>query len=120
MACTEFTPAKNIFKCTETLEIGVIEPNKVVEVYFQRLNSNYINRIQATSDGDGLLVVTIDDIHWFRPLFKYNVWVNDPAALSPEEPIVVKIDDIEYFGLVFGVENIDGSDSKIVIDTCEC
>lgn len=120
MACTEFTPAKKIFKCTETFEIGLIQPNKAVDVYFQRLNSNYIYKLEAESDGTGLLIVNIEDKNWFRPLFKYNVWVNDPAAMSPEEPMVITLDDEEYFGFRFGVENVVGVESKIVIDDCLC
>lgn len=120
MACIEFIPAKKIFKCTESLQIGTIEANKTVHVYFQRINSNYIYKLEATSDGDGLLTVTIEDLNWFRPLFKYNVWVNDPASLSPEEPVIITLDEEEYFGFVFGVENVVGSDSKIVIDECIC
>lgn len=120
MACTEFTLAKNIFKCTETLEIGTIEANKAVHVYFQRINSNYIYKVEATSSGAGLLTVDIENLNWFRPLFKYNVWVNDPAAMSPQEPIVITLDEVEYFGFVFGVENVVGNDSKIVIDDCSC
>ncbi|MES2829689.1 MAG: hypothetical protein V4687_16145 [Bacteroidota bacterium] len=120
MACTEFTPAKNIFKCTQTLQIGVIEANKAVHVYFQRINSNHIYKIEATSDVDGLLTVTIEDLNWFRPLFKYNVWVSDPAALSPDEPLVITLEENEYFGFQFGVENVVGADSKIVIDDCVC
>lgn len=120
MSCIEFTPAKKIFKCTEFLKIGIIEPNKTVDVYFQRINSNYIYKISAISDEDGLLIVEIEDINWFRPLFKYNVWVNDPTSLSPEEPIIVNIYDEEYFGFVFGVENFAGHNSEIVIDDCVC
>lgn len=120
MACTNFTPAKKIFKCTEILEIGLIEPNKAVHVYFQRINSNYIYKLEATSNGDGLLRVIIEDLNWFRPLFKYNVWVNDPQAMSPEEPMVITLDDEEYFGFRFGVENVVGDDSNIVIDDCLC
>lgn len=120
MACIEFTPAKKIFKCTETLEIGTIEANKAVHVYFQRINSNYIYKLEATSDGDGLLTVDIEDLNWFRTLFKYNVWVSDPASLSPEEAIVIALEEEEYFGFVFGVENVVGADSKIVIDDCVC
>ncbi len=120
MACTEFTPAKKIFKCTETFEIGVIELSKAVDVYFQRLNSNYIYKLEAESDAEGLLVVDIENPDWFRPLFKYNVWVNDPIAMSPEEPIIITLDSEEYFGFQFGVENVVGVESKIVIDDCTC
>lgn len=120
MACIEFIPAKKIFKCTETLEIGTIEANKDVSVYFQRINSNYIYKLEATSDGDGILVVDIENKDWFKPLFKYNVWITDPASLSPEEPLIIALEEEEYFGFVFGVENVVGTDSKIVIDSCEC
>lgn len=120
MACTQFTPAKKIFKCTQTLEIGVIEANKAVNVYFQRINSNYIYKVEATSNGVGLLTVYIEDLNWFRPLFKYNVWVTDDNAMSPDEALEITLGAIDYLGFEFGVENIVGEDSKILIDDCVC
>jgi len=120
MSCIIFTPAKNIFKCTETIEVGNIGLNNTaVLVYFQRIQSNYIVKEEAISDGSGVLTVTVTDKNYLSPNFKYNVWVSPLNATSPEDFLPVTIDTVEYEGFIFGVERTESEDSKIVID-CLC
>ena len=88
--CSPCTRVKNLPSCVTDIVIGTVAQTSTAHyVYFKNLATGRINRYAATSDGSGLLTVTVDEEIF--PQHTYKVWVNQQSATNATDEETITI-----------------------------
>lgn len=121
MICNNCQRVCNIPSCVDNIIIGSItDTDQAVYVFFQDQRS-VINRLSATSDGNGLITLdltdTANDDFEIIPEMLYDIWVtrDDAESITDKEDITVS-GSLETFNcLGFKANKIRNDDNVITI-----
>lgn len=107
MACNTCQSLDSISECSDTIELGIIDPDLEVYIYVKNIHSGYIHRQEAVSDNTGLLILDLSnpDVSFYNQNSAYEVWVTlqtdstrlvfiDPATFDCLNPSFYKAMDI--------------------------
>lgn len=94
MNCNACTKARPLNSCSDELVIGTFAPDTDFYVYLQIVATGNLMRLEATSDGDGLLILDTSDID-FATALEYQLWVTLQSATSQHDEVTFSASDGE-------------------------
>lgn len=110
--CNPCIKAKPIPKCTQEIEIGTISDiDTAVSVYIWDVSSSLIQRVDATSDGDGLITVDISEVSLLAS-HAYEIWVTEAGA-NYKEKLSLTIGTSASETICLRVEEVKGTDGEM-------
>lgn len=92
MSCTTCTKAQPLPKCGTNLTIGTLTADTDYYVYIKKLSNGKLQRLEATSDGTGLLTADVSDLAEFLlPGSDFELWVTtqDSTSIYDRETITI-------------------------------
>lgn len=110
--CNPCSKSKPVLACTTDLTIGTISGlTTTVFVYIQNHTTGFIKRYDVTSDGVGLVVITLstNDV---MPSHDYELWITLATATDTDDREDITIDSVVYtcvkpiFRRVYGTDNV--------------
>lgn len=122
MNCNACHKTRPLNSCSDEIVIGTFAPDTDFYVYIQTIATGNIIRLEATSDGDGLLSIDTSEIN-FSDVLQYQLWVTLQSATSQHDNVTFTASDgseeveaIECLLLKF--ENVmDGDECCLCIET---
>ncbi len=85
--CEPCTLLEAVEQCTDSIIIGIAQPDTDYFVYILNLATNRLDTFEATSDGDGLITISIEQP--FASNTGYEVWVNTTTSDDPGDDLTI-------------------------------
>lgn len=99
MNCNACYKTRPLNSCSDEIVIGTFAPDTDFYVYLEIVATGNIVRLEATSDGDGLLAINTSEID-FSTVLEYQLWVTLQSATSQH--------DNETFTASDGEDEVEG------------
>lgn len=94
MNCNSCNQARTLNFCSDSISIGTFLPDTNYYVYVQNTANSNIIRFEATSDADGLLIITTTDFE-FSTQSDYKLWVTLETATNQHDNVLFDVSDGE-------------------------
>lgn len=106
--CSPYSKFIDLPICLTTLVIGTATAATDYYVYLRNITTGYLYRYEVTSDGAGLISLSIKDpdadgAAQFLPVpdHNYEMWITTQAATNTEANVSVTVNAIAYTGFAF-------------------
>lgn len=119
--CDSCGQGKPVPSCLTTLVIGTIaDLTTNVKVFFQRTSTRIIERLDAISDGAGLVSLDVSSIDWLDGE-EFKVWITgDPDSLNAKKNITISTDVFECWTFrICDIYNTSGNKIATATHTLE-
>lgn len=103
MSCTTCSYTKNVPTCVSALVIGAIDDTDAdVYVFIKNIATGRLDRLEGTSDGNGIVTVSSIPTNYFMDKNDYEVWVTlRTVSQNARETITIDGDDDTCWALPF-------------------
>lgn len=120
MNCNSCFKTRPLNSCSDEIVIGTFAPNEDFYVYIQTIATGNIMRLDASSDGSGILSIDTSEIN-FATTLEYMLWVTLQSATSQHDNVTFSSSDGEVEGatcLLLNFEKVmDGDICCLCIDS---
>lgn len=85
MFCNNCAVANELYACSESLIVGMGNPDTDYHVFFQNDSTDLLARFEATSDNAGLITVVFPEPTMFAVGLHYSLWVTTTTSTDKVE-----------------------------------